>query len=69
MFTTGSKYFIALSTLSSIALAVYLIFIGPSSIGGTALFGMITATGLLAGLALFTRDSDTESAKIGRAHV
>jgi hypothetical protein len=62
MFTTGSKYFIALSALSSIALAVYLIFVGPSSIGGTALFGMIAATGLLAGLALSTRDSDTETA-------
>jgi hypothetical protein len=62
MFTTGSKYFIALSVLSSIALAVYLIFVGPSSIGGTALFGMIAATGLLAGLALSTRDGDTETA-------
>jgi len=62
MFTTGSKYFIALSVLSSIALAVYLIFVGPSSIGGTALFGMIAATSLLAGLALSTRDGDTETA-------
>jgi len=62
MFTTGSKYFIALSVLSSIALAVYLIFVGPSSIGGTALFGMIAATGLLAGLALSTRAGATETA-------
>jgi len=61
MFTTGSKYFIGLSTLAGVALAVYLIFVGPSSIGGTALFGMIAATGLLAGLSLSTRDGDTES--------
>ncbi|NCZ91136.1 MAG: hypothetical protein EBY96_01665, partial [Actinobacteria bacterium] len=61
MFTTGSKYFIGLSALAGVALAVYLIFVGPSSIGGTALFGMIAATGLLAGLSLSTRDGDTES--------
>ena len=61
MFTTGSKYYIALSALASVAIAVYLIFVGPSSIGATARFGMIAATGLLAGLALYTRDSDTES--------
>lgn len=61
MFTTGSKYFIGLSALSALALAVYLIFVGPSSIGGTALFGMVAATSLLAGLALYTRDGETET--------
>jgi hypothetical protein len=62
MFTTGSKYFLGLSALSAVALGVYLIFVGPSSIGATALFGMIAATGLLAGLALSTRDGDVDSA-------
>ena len=61
MFTTGSKYYIALSALASVAIAVYFIFVGPSSIGATALFGMIAATALLAGLALYTRDSDVDS--------
>lgn len=69
MFTTGSKYFLGLSALSGVALAVYLIFVGPSSIGGTALFGMVAATGLLSGLALYTRDSDADSSVAAQAAV
>lgn len=67
MFTTGSKYFVGLTALSAVALAVYLVFVGPSSIGGTALFGMVAAVGLLAGLAFATRDSDNETAVASQA--
>jgi hypothetical protein len=56
MFSTGSKYFFGITFLGAIAFAVYMFLIGESAIGGTALFGLVGATGLLTALVLFTRD-------------
>ena len=56
MFSTGSKYFFGITFLGAIAFAVYMLLIGESAIGGTALFGLVGATGLLTALVLFTRD-------------
>jgi len=56
MFSTGSKYFFGITFLGAIAFAVYMFLIGESAIGGTALLGLVSATGLLTGLVLFTRD-------------
>ena len=56
MFSTGSKYFFGITFLGAIAFAVYMLLIGESAIGGTALFGLVGATALLTGLVLFTRD-------------
>ena len=56
MFSTGSKYFFGITLLGAIAFAVYMLLIGESAIGGTALLGLVSATALLTGLVLFTRD-------------
>jgi hypothetical protein len=56
MFSTGSKYFFGITFLGAIAFAVYMLLIGESAIGGTALLGLVSATALLTGLVLFTRD-------------
>jgi len=58
MFSTGSKYFFGLSVLGAISFAVYMLLIGESAIGATALFGLVAAAGLLTALVLFTRDGD-----------
>ncbi len=58
MFTTGSKYFLGVGLLASIAIAVSLFFVNPSALGVTALIGLIGAVGLLAGVMLFVRDGD-----------
>ncbi len=58
MFSTGSKYFFGISVLGAVSFAVYMLLIGESAIGATALFGLVAATGLLTALVLFTRDGD-----------
>ena len=58
MFSTGSKYFFGVSVLGAVSFAVYMLLIGESAIGATALFGLVAATGLLTGLVLYTRDGD-----------
>jgi len=58
MFTTGSKFYIALTALSVVSFAVYMILINPSSIGATALFGLVAVGILLIWMALYTRDAE-----------
>ena len=58
MFSTGSKYFFGISVLGAVSFAVYMLLIGESAIGATALFGLVAATGLLTALVFFTRDGD-----------
>lgn len=60
MFTTSSKFYVALTVLAAISFGVYMILIGPSAIGGTALFGMIAVGVLFVWLSLHTRDADTD---------
>lgn len=60
MFTTSSKFYVALTALAAISFGVYMILIGPSSIGATALFGMIAVGILFVWLSLHTRDADTD---------
>ena len=61
MFTPGSKYFLGLTGLALVSAVLYTIFINPSDIGAFALFGLLVAGALVAGLSLFTRDGDAES--------
>lgn len=61
MFTTGSKFYIALTTLSVLSFAVYMILINPSSIGATALFGLVAVGIFLVWMALHTRDAENVS--------
>ncbi|CAB4564477.1 unannotated protein [freshwater metagenome] len=61
MFTTGSKYFIGLTALSVVATVLYLFLVNPSDLGALALVGLITSAATLAGVSIFTRDSDTET--------
>lgn len=61
MFPTGSKYFIGLTALSVVATVLYLFLVNPSDLGALALVGLITSAATLAGVSIFTRDSDTET--------
>lgn len=63
MFTTGSKYFIGLTALSSVATILYLFLVNPSDLGALALIGLVTAAATMAGFAIFTVDSDAETAE------
>jgi hypothetical protein len=56
MFSTGSKYFFGVTFLGAVSFAIYMLLIGESAIGATALFGLVAATGLLTALVLATRD-------------
>jgi hypothetical protein len=60
MLNNGSKYFIGLTVLAAVSLGVYMALIGPSALGATALFGLVAALSLLATMAVFTHDGDTE---------
>jgi hypothetical protein len=61
MFTTGSKYFIGLTALSVVATILYLFLVNPSDLGALALFGLVAAAATMAGFAIFTVDSDTQT--------
>lgn len=58
MFTAGSKYFLGIGILATIAIAVSLLFVHPSALAATALVGLCCAVGLLAGMVLYVRDGD-----------
>lgn len=58
MFTTGSKLTIGLAVLASLSFGVYMVLIDPSSIGATALFGLVLALATLAGISLRGRDGE-----------
>jgi hypothetical protein len=61
MFSTGSKYFIGLTVLSTVAAILYLFLVNPTDLGALALFGLAIGSATMAGFAIFTRDSDTET--------
>lgn len=58
MFTTGSKYFLGIGMLASIAIVVSLFFVNPAALAATTLIGLLGAVGLLAGVVLYVRDGD-----------
>lgn len=62
MFSTGSKLTIGLAVLSAVSFAVYMVLIDPSSIGATALFGLVLALGVVAGVSLHGRDGEERGA-------
>lgn len=62
MFTTGSKFFIGLSALGAVSFAVFMVFLNPSSIGATTLFGFVPAVALAAWLSLWSRDGEPDAA-------
>jgi hypothetical protein len=61
MFTTGSKYFIGLTALSAVATILYLFLVNPSDLGALALVGLVATAATMAGMAIFTIDSDAET--------
>jgi hypothetical protein len=60
MFTTSSKFYLALTVLTVVSFGVYMVFIGPSSIGATALVGLFAVGILFSWLSLHTRDADAD---------
>lgn len=60
MFTTSSKFYVALTLLAAVSFGVYMVLIGPSSIGATALVGLFVVGILFSWLSLHTRDGDTD---------
>jgi hypothetical protein len=56
MFTPGSKYLIAITGLSAVSFALYMLLVHPSALGAVSLIGLVAATSLLTGFTLFTRD-------------
>ncbi|MEI7883179.1 MAG: hypothetical protein WCI32_06545 [Actinomycetota bacterium] len=67
MFTPGSKYLIAITGLSAVSLALYMLLVHPSAIGAVALIGLLTATSLLTGITLFTRDGHASEGETSAA--
>lgn len=67
MFTPGSKYLIAITALSTVSLAMYMLFVHPSALGAVALMGLVAATGLITGVALFTRDGHASEGETSAA--
>lgn len=61
MFTTGSKYFLGITTLALVAAVLYMFMVNPSDLGAIALVGLAAGASTMAGFSLFTRDSDVES--------
>lgn len=60
MFTTSSKFYVALTVLAGVSFGVYMVLIGPSAIGATALVGLVSVGVLFTWLSLHTRDADTD---------
>ena len=69
MFTPGSKYLIAITALSTVSLALYMLLVHPSALGAVALIGLVAATSLITGVALFTRDGHTPEGQTSAATV
>lgn len=67
MFTPGSKYLIAITGLSAVSLALYMLLVHPSAIGAVALIGLLVATSLLTGITLFTRDGHASEGETSAA--
>ena len=67
MFTPGSKYFIAITGLSAVSFALYMLLVHPSAIGAVALIGLLAATSLLTGITLFTRDGHASEGQTSAA--
>ncbi len=63
MFTPGSKYFLGLTGLSLAVAVLYLFLVNPTDLGAVALFGLSASGATIAGLSLFTRDSDAYTAE------
>lgn len=61
MFTTGSKYFLGIGVLATIAILVSLFFVNPSALAATVLIGLVASVGLLAGVVLYVRDGEVVS--------
>lgn len=58
MFTTGSKYFLGITALAGVTALIYAFVVNPQDLGSVALLGLMAGSGLIGGLALFTRDAD-----------
>lgn len=69
MFTPGSKYLIAITGLSAVSFALYMLLVHPSALGAVALIGLLAATSLLTGIALFTRDGHASEGQTSAATV
>ena len=69
MFTPGSKYLIAITGLSAVSFALYMLLVHPSALGAVALIGLVAATSLITGVALFTRDGHTPDGQTSAATV
>lgn len=69
MFTPGSKYLIAITGLSAVSFALYMLLVHPSALGAVALIGLVAATSLITGVALFTRDGHTPEGQTSAATV
>lgn len=67
MFTTGSKHFLGITGLAAVAAVLYMFLVNPSDLGSVALMALVSASGLVAGLVLFTRDANVETADAAHA--
>ena len=67
MFTPGSKYLIAITGLSAVSFALYMLLVHPSALGAVALIGLLAATSLLTGITLFTRDGHASEGETSAA--
>ena len=62
MFSTGFKYFLGVTLLSTAALIMSLFVLDQFAIAGVAISMLIAVTALLAGIAVVTRDGQTTTA-------
>jgi hypothetical protein len=62
MFTTGSKFYIGIATLSAIASIVFLLTNDQVALGCVALLTLMVSSGIVAGASLASRDGDAADA-------
>ena len=62
MFTTGSKFYIGIATLSAIASIVFLLTNDQVALGCVALLTLMVSSGIIAGASLASRDGDAADA-------
>ena len=68
MFTTGSKFYLGISTLAAIVSVVFLITNDQVALGCVALLGLMVSAGIIAGASLASRDGgETENATTSAA--
>ena len=64
MFKNISKHLLGITVLALVAFAISMLYVHPSALGAVALFGLIAALSLIAGVSISMRDGDAENGAV-----